>query len=542
MRPGAAATLGRLARGVWRSERGEVVSGVLLAAAAILVFLGGISTGLSVVARERLNQCISDVVTASRSLQARYAVDAVVPQDDPDVLIIQGCKQLARDTARDPALIGVSGPAKNLSNLVDQGLEHVGKCTIAAVTPADPEAGITAGLFVDADIPLAGPTTTVTATTHVGGAQFVGSMGGATLGCCHGTIGVPLAASANAAGEASEVVVTARAIVTPGPTGCIPPSTLEGGQCVLACSTPPFNVVWKKARLPEINAFTLQPSTIDLSGPPVPAIIVAWDVSGAKSVTITHVGKVADKGSSLESAPDKDTDYTLTAVGARPEDTKTVTRTLKVIDNRQLAVTLTSPSGNSTVTNTSVGVTGKVTPAPSTAGSMTGTISVNGVAVGPVTIDGGGNFTGSAQLQKVMTLASLTLTNPSPTIQVCGNQARTVTVGTNASQADVTNVVTVTVTDGTRQGSASATVFHAVRLNTFQGEWQGCVGDNPNVSLGATLGGGGQPVSVGQLTCGCTQAPLGCHVACAVKATVGTSVGTKESTATWTLDVTGPCP
>src|SRR5207249_1336716 len=105
---------------------------------------------------------------------------------------------------------------------------------------------------------------------------------------------------------------------------------------------------------------------------------------------------------------------------------------------------LTAPGSNSTVTSDSVSVGGGVSPVPPP--GATAAISVNGVQKLSVALDGAGKFAGSVPLDKRIVLGDVQLTNPSRSVRSCGNASTNVLVGNSKSQADVTNVISVTVT------------------------------------------------------------------------------------------------
>lgn len=521
----------------WRDQRGEVVTGLVAATAYLLAALGAFAGFSSGVDRNRINQCVGIVTDATEKLKQKYPWNAVVPADDIEVVRIQGCRQYVEELSKSSS-VGNNSATKNLGNLVEQGLSKLGKCEIDALFPAAPSAGLGAGISVGASIPL-NDGAVVVASTTVHGKSISAPLGGSG-GSYGGVLGVPSDVSANAAGEVSAVTVTATSIVAGGSNGvCIPPSTPQGGQCILSCTTPAKNIVWANPSVPEIKLFLAQPSTID-SAKPTP-VILAWNVADATSVTIDQgVGQVDPKaGSTFELPPDQDTTYTLTAVGARPQDTRTAQQTVKVTNTQPLSVSITSPGGNAQLTDSTVAVTGTVSPAPSAGVSMTARISVNGVPKASVPVDASGNFSGAAGLDRLTPAAAVAVNNPSLGVNTCGEKSTSVTVTNRASPSSVQNTIEVTVTDGSRQASAAVTVFHAVLLNSFVVNWLDCRPLDKNQARSSAIGPG-QTAAVGTVDCGCT-AKDGCHGACTVRARVGTSVGPAESTATWTFNV-GSCP
>lgn len=536
MRPRLFATLGRFGGSLWRDERGEIVSAVLLAAKAIVFVLAATLPATVVVEHAEISACIDTVTKASASLAQRFPGAAVVPPDDVDVTRIQDCKDYARQ------LLGrVSNHAavKNLTKLADEGLQNLGQCTLDMVSPTAPEAGLTGAIYVNAGIPFKGPSTNVTATVTLRGSQFSASLLQSGTPQAVGQVGIPLNQSEKAAGEVSTVVVRATSVVPPRNDGaCVPPSTNQGGQCVVSCTTPVQNVVWTAAPVPDIKFFLASPTAID-ANVPLP-VVLAWNVANAAQVTIDQgIGEVALKGSWFELPPDQETTYTLTAIGARPQDTRTATQTVRVANSTPFTVAITSPAANSQLTTLTVPVTGKVTPAPGKI--LNGTITVNGGSAVPVTIDAAGNFAGSASLTKVAATPDIGLTSSDLSVTSCGDRSVPATVRLFRAAEDLTNTIAVTVTDGTRQASAAVTVSFAVQLTNFTVTWApGCVPLNKNQPLNITLGPN-QTVTVGTVDCGC-KGSQNCRFSCGVRTTVGTSVGTIQDDSTWTFNVPGPCP
>jgi hypothetical protein len=539
MRRAGTVLFARFGAAFWRDQRGEVLTGLVTAAAYLLAALGAFGTFGAGIDRQRINQCIGIVTEATQRLKDKYPANAAVPPDDIEVIRIQGCRSYVDEVSKS-AGVGNNAAIKNLGNLVEQGLQNLGTCVIDSLSPTAPTAGLDGGITVSASIPFYGPSTTAIASTTVHGKAISTPLGGGA-DCCSGVIGVPSDVSANAAGEVSVVTVTATSVVPGGSTGaCIPPSTLQGGQCVLACTTPGKNIVWANPPVPDIKLFLAQPSTIDKAQPT--PVILAWNVANATSVTIDQgVGEVdAKSGSTFELPPDQDTTYTLTAVGARPQDTRTAQQTVKVTNSQPLSVAITSPGGNAQVTATSVAVTGTVTPAPAAPVTMTANITVNGVLKATVPVNGSGAFAASVGLDKITSASALIVNNPNLSVTSCGNRSTPVTLTNSSAPNSVQNTIEVTVTDGTRQASAALTVFHAALLNNFVVTWLSCPPLNKNQALSGAIGPN-QTVSVGTVDCGCSNAPGGCQMTCSVRASVGTSVGAAQSDAAWVFN-TGSCP
>jgi len=97
----------------------------------------------------------------------------------------------------------------------------------------------------------------------------------------------------------------------------------------------------------------------------------------------------------------------------------------------------------------------------------------------------------------------------------------------------------VNVTGAGTPLSASATVFHAVKVTRYKVTWTDCPplnkDENPNVIVGA-----GQSPKVGTVDCGVNDSG-GFEATCSVTVAVSTSVGGLSSDATWTFSVSS-CP
>jgi hypothetical protein len=119
--------------------------------------------GLSGVKRIEAHACMQEVTGAAERLKARYPA-GVFPADDPDVQIVQRCRTFLNTIIGDPAIIGNSAAAKNLSNLIDTALKTVDTCRINYALPSAPLAGFTEQLEVNSSLPFTGDRTTATAT------------------------------------------------------------------------------------------------------------------------------------------------------------------------------------------------------------------------------------------------------------------------------------------------------------------------------------------------------------------------------------------
>jgi hypothetical protein len=445
------------------------------------------------------------------------------------------------DAVNTPGL-GTSAGIENLRDLLNRGLGDVGTCKIVDVEPKNPKAGLDSTIYVDASIPFANSSTNGTASMTLLGSTLSAPVTRFGFGepAVFGSIVVPANVSSNAAAQVGQVVVTASSVIGPQVGGVCPEGSgpSPGGQCIISCTTAPVSVTWESPPVPEIKLFLVAPSTINAANPT--PIGLTWIVKNAKSVTIDQgVGEVDSKaGVVFELPPDKDTTYTLTAVGARPQDTKTATQ--KVTVTKPLTVNINSP-GSGLVTASSGTVTGNVFPAPSAPGLFSATISVNGVPKLSVPVDGAGNFSGAVALAKTTNPSLLNLVNPDLGVGGCGDRSTSVSVQNSNALSDVENVIGVTVTDGSQQASSSVTVVHAVRLFDFVVDWLSCPPINKNEERNIILGPN-EATSVGTVDCGCKNAPEGCHGPCTVQASVATSLGILFDNATWTFNVAGPCP
>ena len=522
----------------WRDQSGEAVLGIIVLAASLAAVLAGfLNVAGSPADRLHIGQCLQNMDAATQSLKQKYGEQGKAPFDDIDVNRIRVCKDFAATLAADPTF-GNNAAIKNLAATATNLLSGLGSCSITEISPSEPRAGITVFLNVSANMPFTGSDAgDAGSTATVGGNTIPLSMAPGSAGSTSWSGGVSIsdAASSAAGGTVSVVTVKGRSDVGRLANGSCPGGT-DGsvpGKCFVTCTTPAKNVVWKDPPIPQIKLFLAAPSTV-AKGAPTP-VGLTWIVKDAESVTIDQgVGEVGLVGVDLQFPPDQDTTYTLTAKGVRLQDTRTATA--KVTVEQAPVVTLTAPANNSAVTGAfpTVPVAGTVQNATP---GMTVAISVNGAqqAVLPVS---GGSFAGSVSLNKTLSVSDLSLNNPSVQVNSQGAVQVPVTLSSGKSSADVTNVITATISGPSLSVDSSVVVYHTVQVNEFVVTWLSCPPLNKDQALSTPLGAG-QSVPVGTVDCGVTSGSF-CST-CSVRASVSTSVGSLASTSTWVFKV-GNCP
>ena len=344
------------------NQRGEALTALILVGDALIslaIFLLGSASILSVQDRQQLETCIQSVSAHTASLKQRYSRSDDIPADDPSVLDIKTCKAILDHFATQtlPTFGSNSAFIQNLRDAIDGVLVDLARCRIDAVFPNAPIAGKAANFQVLAKIPLSG----------------AGASGSAILTLPGSSVSAPLTSFSGLLwdsqftvsadhtpppGTESEVTVTAQSVVGQATNGQCPGGITPNasGQCIVSCTSPPTTIVWANPPIPQIKAFTVIPSTV-VKGSVEPLLIV-WNIANAETATIDQgIGEVDPKnGFTLDVPPDQDTVYTLTATGTRPQDTKTATA--KVTVQAAPTLTLTSPGNQTTVTGTSVVVSG----------------------------------------------------------------------------------------------------------------------------------------------------------------------------------------
>jgi hypothetical protein len=524
----------------WRSQRGEVVVTIIALGGVLGAALAGMVIGASITERDGLLDCIKRVDAATKDLQATFPGGGSVPLDDPRVRTIKGCQAFLESVAQGTS-VGVGPGVKNLRDLINKSTARVGACYVQSVYPGAPKAGVDTAIEVYAQAPFRSSLGSGVARLTVRGQQFVGNLFSVAgrNDVQAGAIAVPRNVSESAAGEASELVVTLTGPIGPPIQGQCLDGTLQGGQCVVSCTTGPKAVVWKAPPLPDIKLFLAAPSTIDKVKPTPVALV--WSVKDATSVTIDQgVGEVAGQGQTVELPPDQDTIYTLTAVGARPQDIVKATQKVTVTDSTPFAITLTVGSGNEVTTDSTITVGGKVTPTPPP-GTVVA-VGVNGVPVTQAAVDGGGSYFATVTLTKISSSGKLTLSNPARSLTVCGSHPPSiVTLFNTASPAEVQNVINATVlkTGAPDSNIASLTITHAVRLTGARVIWSGaCSGANETFAVGGKILRPGESLQVGTIPCGLFPCP-GFTGTCSpvARVTVDTSVGFLFADAVWAVKV-----
>jgi len=519
-----------------RAERAEATVVLIALSAILLTVMSTVLTltGVTLSDIDAIKHCQGVASASSAKLERRYGKLGDAPADDPDVVAIKDCKaQLDTIVSRASS---ETADAQNLRTAVQKTLADLGGCRITAVSPGAATAGITHSLTAYAYVPLSAGTVSGTIDATVNGTALSSSLAAPLSGfTTFGTVTVPDEVARSAAGTVSEVTVSAHGSFPASNGRC--PGFLQpddGGQCAFSCTTPVRNVVWQSPPVPTIKLFKAIPSTV-IRGQALP-IFILWNVGNASAVTIDQgIGEVGDSGSWLDVSPDQDTTYTLSAQGVRLEDTQTATAIVKV--QEPTTIVLSSPADKSTVTDDSVVVSGTVAPVPPGA---TVAISMNGTPTLSAPVDGAGSFSVSVPLAKKATLLDLTYSNPNLSITTCGPRSTDVTVGNGKSLADVTNLIGVGVPGANPPITASATVYHAVRITGFRVTWTDCPPLNKDESRDVVLTAG-QTVTVGTVNCG-VRDPGGFSATCSVTASIDTSVGGLDPEAIWSFNVPSPCP
>ncbi len=518
----------------WRNQRGEAVTAVLLLGAAVASLLAGvIAVAESTADRVHIAQCLQLIDTATQNLKQKYGTQGAAPLDDPDTTQIRACQTFVDQLVKSPTF-GTNAATQNLAGAVNNALSGLGACTITSISPGAPTAGIDHILYVEANIPLTGTVATDNGSTiTVAGTPLPLPMSRNAGASWEGFAVFSHPLSLAAGGTVTEVTVRAKSNIGRLSDGTCPSGTDASvpDKCIVTCTTPTKNVVWKNPPAPEIQVFLATPSTV-LKGAPTP-VALGWNVKNAKSISIDQgIGEVSATGSFIELPPDEDTTYTLTATGARLQDTKTATATVTV--EKAPLVFLTAPGNNSTIPGTSVGVAGTVQDARP--GDLV-EIKVNGASRGTVAVSGGAFSTG-VTLDKTLSLGDLTLSNPDTSVTSNGSTNIPVTLGNSKGRAETRNEITASVV-GVPTSLDAVVVFTPVLVAQFKVEWLSCPPLNKNEPRSFELGAG-QSVSVGTVSCGIPSGSGFCQT-CTVRASARTSLGTVSSVATWVFNVQ-PCP
>ncbi|MBI2883655.1 MAG: hypothetical protein HYY11_07110 [Candidatus Methylomirabilis oxyfera] len=303
--------------------------------------------------RAELKTCITDVKAALDNLREEQStnVDGGTKElgwDDQRVQIIERCRALLARVANDLRANGTTGftnKGRELTNLIPETID--GFTVSNTCSLEDPPVG-TAGLpytaTIRAHLPFGGSSVTTglnmtgavsaTADLRQGGEPF-SWFGRFNLTGNDTRNASGLSSSINALGSADVLDRNGNPFVPISGIPCPGGSTIQpgSGACKIACSASK-SFTWKTPPIPDIRAFVVAPTTIDLANPP-PFITLAWNVHDAVSVSIDQdigpqaVNNGRSSGFWLEFPPIQDTTYTLTATGVLQN--MSVSRTVKVV-------------------------------------------------------------------------------------------------------------------------------------------------------------------------------------------------------------------
>ena len=242
----------------WRGERGFTVSGLIGAAIALIAVIAayeGVTKKVPALqaAFGPLKNCKALVKGAVDGAIFNYAEkeeDGItpkkdasgnvifppglnIPENDPSVVALRQC-QAIQQTFSDSVKAGNFQGIEDLNNQINTVLQFVGKCAITT-NFRDGVAGINYGDVFQATINFsAGSQSIGSAVSVTGAAAGGGSFRSTNSPEWIGDVAVSADASRNAAGQTSDVIMTARtpALVPKNPQGCPGASIEDNGQCV----------------------------------------------------------------------------------------------------------------------------------------------------------------------------------------------------------------------------------------------------------------------------------------------------------------------
>jgi len=575
---------------IWRCERGVGVGEVVVLAALVAAAIAALAPFVTKKAPSlqagfnEILPCQRIVNAAVAGLQSNYGnhkqpddpnseftgfpPGLQVPANDASVVAIKDCKTKL-DQFNDSIKSGNYRALNEIGEQIDSVSAIIGTCkfeddfSLAAGT-----AGIEYSDLVLALIPFASGLQATGQAVATGAAAGSGGMqsSGDQNKVWTGNIKIPAAASLNAAGGTSSVIVRAQTAalvpkaadgscagasiqdgnycvqIAQGDGTCPPGQILDGGRCFASCTTVNSREIqWKAPPPAKVNSFIVSPNEID-KGSTQP-VTLSWVVNNTESVSInqgagafpSNPTKEGIQGQlTLNPPPQESTTWTLLALGVQGRSSDSKAATLVVKDNVPAAVAITSPAANEQILDFSVTVSGVVRPVPD-ADHLTAQIWVNGALLNTTKINGDGTFSALAPLQNTIGLSDLKVLGP-PAISVtqCGPEAAAISVGAfpvNGSR----NGIRVVVPLASGSVSAGVSVEHVVLVYSFQVVWGGSCGSAPNQnnSLGFVVRDG-QPTSVGSVNCG-FNGPA--HCSDIAQITVLTSVGSKVVNESWTANI-----
>jgi hypothetical protein len=578
--------LGRL-RAIWRCQRG--VTGMELVAGVAALF--ALYAAYEVFTRKvpalqaeliQLKPCLAKVSAAIEGLKCRYGeYESGLPCETPNAKFLgfpQGLEIVANDPTNitfeeckaemarfsDKIKQGNHATITKLTEQINEYQQLFGKCAITSKF-REGTAGVPYQDVVEAYIPFSSvPATGQIAVTGLrpGGGGFKSTKAPNWIG----SVNVPTVFGIEEAGTESQVTVTAttmalaprapdgvacypgsepvdsRCVYVVRPDGTCPAGLTPGAdnRCFFSCTTPAKAIGWKAPPPAKVDAFTVTPNAID-KGSKDP-VTLSWVVSNSDSVGINQgVGdfsanptKTTNGSVTLNPPPDQSTTWTLLALGPGGKSSASATATL-VVKESAATVAITSPQPNAQILDFSVVVSGVITPVPDEA-HRKAQILVNGAFLAEATINAAGQFSAGAPLQNTIGLSDLIVFgSPAVGVTSCGPASAPITLGAFAPNG-AKNLIRVIVPLASGSASSSVQVEHVISVNRFGVVWGGGCGPAPsqNNALGIVVRDGEASTPVGSVLCGF---PGPAHCTDIATITVGTSVGSKVVTQTWTADI-----
>jgi hypothetical protein len=579
--------LGRL-RTLWRCQRG--VTGVELIVG--LAALWALYTGYEVYTRKvpalqaellQLKPCLQKVNAAIEGIKCTYGkYEGDLPCEDKNAKFL-GFPDGLQIVANDPVNVTFEeckaemarfsdkvkqGNHTAISKLTDQINEYqklVGQCSItSSFRPGT--AGVAYKDSFQAYIPFSSSVAATGQVAVAGPRPGSGGFRSTTAPNWIGDVNVPAAFGVDDAGTESQVTVKATTVALapkadngidcyPGsesdgsrcvyvvrPDGTCPAGLTpgEGNRCYFSCTTPPKPIAWKAPPPAKVDAFQVTPTSIE-KGSKDP-VTLSWVVSNTESVSINQgagdfpadATKTTSGSITLNPPPDKTTTWTLLALGPGGKSSASDTATL-VVTESAFTVAITSPTANEQILDSGVTVSGIITPVPDPA-HRKAQILVNGAFVADADIKADGTFAGRTFLQNTIDLSDLIVFgSPAVGVTSCGPASAPITLGAFTANG-AKNLIRVIVPLASGSASSSVQVEHVISVSRFGVSWGGGCGPAPSQdnALGIVVRDGEASKPVGAVLCGF---PGPAHCSDIATITVGTSVGSKVVTQSWTADI-----
>jgi len=243
------------------------------------------------------------------------------------------------------------------------------------------------------------------------------------------------------------------------------------------CASAAFE--WKDPEPPKIRHFICRKDE------KAKKIFLGWSVRGAKSVNITGCPDKCPsnlnpkEGSIYIPVPlnVETATFILTAKKFDKEETQTRTVQLK---GQSSPIVLLLPINNSTTTEESIKVKGRVSPTPPV-GYRQASIYVEGEPVGTAVINSSGVFEWRVRLKNKTKKEHLVLKLPDKTLKECGEFKTKLHMGNSANMHEISNTIKAVVKlEGGEVITASARVRHLPRVT---GVWWSTSDDSDNICV-----------------------------------------------------------